>query len=615
MQTLIRIDVLSPTVESSIMMRVAALLAVLCAAVAATAVSAGALPSYGPAVNIQTVPTLQWTLSLNTTGVPLHPDIVALADNPPPEPAKFFAIVTNQTLSYVHALTGVVTSSVQLPAPSTSTCFQPVGSSSPNSFFVTCTPNILVSVLMGTIVWSREILSNVTLPATGTRTPVFTGPPVLASAGADPLVLVAGSGALFTLYQDNNIAPEARPQYGPVDTNVLASFIDLQVTSLDESSPSLVVTAHGPAVPPSAVVPGAIFQMTIGATAKTPFAISDVNLRGNDSFPITSFYASAFPATQRVYISAVYQSGAKTGSAMEIFQFHYNAATPPASRFLAQAFNSHPEQGVIESADGQYIVPKRIADEIPVMRVSDGTIVQNWPITASNLSSLLQSTLSFDGPNLYLTTSNNLAVLPFNPSADRLDQFLWSFSFYQNAADPTAFGPYLPAAVVQQISFAATSAGGLLLVRTRFDPNNAEQSSFDSTMNDRLWVFNSTVAGGCGSLPDADDNCGTCDGKTGVLTARNCAYCSASSTCVGYSFTGIPSLNQTCSDSDFPESLDTCNGGPADKHVAIIVGSIVGGVVVLSGVICYLAKRKPTVQSSEAEPNFSTAGQPNYQTL
>ena len=589
-----------------------ALLVVLLAAVAATAASAGALPLYGPTVNLQTVPTLQWTVSYNTTGVPLHPDTVAQPDNAPPEDATSFVIVANQTLTYINALTGATTRSVQLPVPSTSTCFQPVGAAPPDRFFVTCTPNIIVSIQMGAILKSRAILSNVTLPATGSRTPVFTGSAVLASAGADSLVLVAGSGALFTLFQDTLV--DARAQYGPVDTNVLASFIDLQVTSLDESSGSLVVTAHGPAVPPSAVIPGALFQMTIGTTIKAPWVVSDVYLRGNATFPITSFYASAFPATQRVYISAVYQSGAKTGQAMEIFQFQYNAAMSPPARFLAQAFTSHPEQGVVESADGKHIVPRRVADEIPVMRVADGVIVQNWPITA-NLSSLLQSTLSFDGPNLFLSTSNNLVVLPFSASATRLDNFIWSFSFYQSAQDATMFGPFLPAAVVQQVSFVATAESGLLLVRTRFDSSSTDQSSFDNTANDRLWVFNSTVAGGCDSLPDANDNCGTCDGKTGVLTARNCGYCSASSMCVGYSFAGIPSMNQTCSDSDFPESLDTCNGAPADKHVAIIVGSIVGAVVVLSGLICYLAKRKRAVVPGTTEPNFSTAGQPNYQSL
>lgn len=308
--------------------------------------------------------------------------------------------------------------------------------------------------------------------------------------------------------------------------------------------------------------------------------------------------------------------------AFEMYQFNYPSGSPPKRwNYLDQTFftNENDQAPIQETPDGMFLLPRRVLVEIPVVSTSDGS--QKRLYSLSNYTSIEYSTVLLDWNNLYIIQEDTISVVDFRPAKYSSLEFIWTFSWSQSFFDNTVFEPILPKVVIQAVTLQPRMSqthqlSSYLLVRTTNsitpDPNG--QDPIDGDTSDRLWAFNAILAPTCANLPNSGDNCGYCDGQTGVNTARNCAYCVESSSCTEYYFAGQPAFNQTCSDEGYPLDMKTCNGKDSDRTVAIVVGCVCGAIILLSIGICYLAKKKMSPQAAAAAREVEAHGG-NYQSV
>lgn len=251
------------------------------------------------------------SVSLNTT-VPLSSGNIDSSNS------AYLFVITNQTHFTIDPASGNVVYSFPLPVPATSTCFQPsLDLDDSTKTWVACTPNHIFAVSItqdGVGAWSDEILSNVTLPMTGSRVPVWQAAPVLTKNGVMQFVLLSGSGAMFAIQGPKPAYPQY--QFGPFENvfNVQSPITSLQLLNVFDTEGGILVGAQGTQTLPTSQTPSSIFYTKIPqGTGK--WQIQDVNQFGNASYPTAAFSLAYMPQSTRSYVAvALYSAEAPYSS-------------------------------------------------------------------------------------------------------------------------------------------------------------------------------------------------------------------------------------------------------------------------------------------------------------
>jgi hypothetical protein len=192
---------------------------------------------------------------------------------------------------------------------------------------------------------------------------------------------------------------------------------------------------------------------------------------------------------------------------------------------------------------------------------------------------------------VFASLAGQLSVVVLDPTIpDTQDQVpvRWGFLRVQQSLpnNVTTFPLYLPGQRTDYLMFlpSDTSSSTLLVYSSYLDPNTPGST-------DALTSFSAVLAPRCLQFYPMNVNCTGCNSLTGLVTARNCAFCVASQLCTGFTLPDHAAAGAYCSDPGFPLSEQAAcnpsqpsNGG--SSNVGVIVGSVLGS---LAGVgLCVL---------------------------
>lgn len=418
--------------------------------------------------------------------------------------------------------------------------------------------------------------------------------PIYSNVNGEELIFTSSKGRIDVYDRMGQIA---RPSFLPHSFSQLFPFASnltqLSFTVRTPSSSSLIVAAHG-SMNSSGVTPSALFLLHVPSRSASlmndEWSVSAVIEYGTLTSPQTIFSSfTVINRSKRVWLTVCNEVNSGPEFTCEAVHWNDDVSTP--IRWPVDNPNSIMNR-FIENGDGSLVIADQItSNSIEIIDVTSGIVLRTWLIDQNKLPLLPYSRLMLDGNNLYLLNGGIIAVAQLDITQTDIP-IMWAFNVFTYSIDTSSFGAFLTnqmaiqAFLIPSSSSHSASSAQLLIFAQPLEPFVLLQPNF-------LYSFTSVASSPCTALPDANDNCGTCDDKTGVLTARNCAMCSNSNVCTEYYFPNYPAINQTCSDQGFPLSLSECNGAPSSQMAAIIVGVSVGIVIMLSLLICYCARRKP----------------------
>jgi hypothetical protein len=276
------------------------------------------------------------------------------------------------------------------------------------------------------------------------------------------------------------------------------------------------------------------------------------------------------------------------------------------------------EQPPSESDDGTYLIPARSTDGgVGAYWSNNGTMI-SWFDLPPELTYACLALTPGQSKQVFASLAGQLAVVALDPLIpDTPDQVpvRWGFLHAQQLVNGNLTFPlYLPGQRTNHMMFLPTDASGtstLFIYSSYLDPTPAGS-------NDAFTSFSSQLSPRCLQFYPMNVNCSGCNALTGLVTARNCAFCVASKLCTGFTLPDHAAAGAYCKDPGFPLSeAAACNpsapsDGGSSKDVGVIVGSVLGS---LAGVaLCVLVFMWWRKRSSRAGADSGT-DQNNYGSL